>query len=131
MPAPRWLARFNLHVTNRLLGPLAAHLPGMGVVLHIGRKTRQQYRTPVLVFRRDSRLTIALTYGRQSHWVRNVLSEDGCELDTEGHRLQLSHPRLFHDERRGAMPAFVRFVLSRLNVTDFLEFTVAEKDASQ
>ena len=38
MPAPRWLARFNLVVTNRLLGPLARHLPGMGVVLHIGRK---------------------------------------------------------------------------------------------
>ncbi len=39
MPAPRWLARFNLHVTNRLLGPLAADLPGIGVVLHIGRKS--------------------------------------------------------------------------------------------
>ena len=131
MPAPRWLARFNLHVTNRLLGPLAADLPGIGVVLHIGRKTRQQYRTPVLVFRRGNRLIIALTYGRESQWVRNVLAEDGCELDTESRRLQLSHPHLFHDEHRGAMPAFVRFVLSLLNVSDFLEFTIAEKDASQ
>ena len=39
MPAPRWLARFNLQVTNHLLGPLARRLPGWGVVLHIGRKT--------------------------------------------------------------------------------------------
>ncbi len=131
MPAPRWLARFNLHVTNPLLGPLARHLPGMGVVLHVGRKTRRQYRTPVLVFRRGNRLIIALTYGRQSQWVRNVLAEDGCQLDTESRRLQLSHPRLFHDEHSGAMPAFVRFVLRLLNVSDFLEFTIAEKDASQ
>jgi hypothetical protein len=27
MPAPPWLARFNLHVTNRILGPLAGRLP--------------------------------------------------------------------------------------------------------
>ena len=55
----------------------------MGVVLHIGRKTRRQYHTPVLVFWRGNRLIIALTYGRESQWVRNVLAEDGCELDTE------------------------------------------------
>ena len=131
MPAPRWLARFNLVVTNRLLGPLAGHLPGMGVVLHIGRKTRRQYRTPVLIFRRENRLIIALTYGRESQWVRNVLAEDGCGLDTESRRLQLSHPYLVHDEHREAMPAFVRFVLNLLNVSDFLEFTIAAKDASQ
>ncbi len=50
MPDPRWLARFNLHVTNRLVGPLARHMPGMGVDVHVGRKTHRQYRTPVLVF---------------------------------------------------------------------------------
>ena len=38
MPAPRWLARFNLHVTNRLVGPLARHMPGMGGAVHVGRK---------------------------------------------------------------------------------------------
>ncbi len=68
MPAPRWLARFNLYVTNRILGPLASRLPGMGVVLHVGRKTGRLYRTPVLIFRRGDRLIIALTYGRQSQW---------------------------------------------------------------
>jgi deazaflavin-dependent oxidoreductase (nitroreductase family) len=103
----------------------------MGVVLHIGRKTRRQYRTPVLVFRRGNRLIIALTYGRESQWVRNVLAENGCEFDTESRRLKLSQPNLFHDEHRGVMPAFVRFVLSLLNVSDFLEFTIADKDASR
>src|SRR5438067_9458209 len=64
MPAPRWLARVNRRVTNRLLAPLATHLPGFGVVVHTGRKTRQRYRTPVNVFRRADRYVIALTYGR-------------------------------------------------------------------
>lgn len=125
MPAPRWLARFNLHVTNRLLGPLATRLPGMAVVMHVGRKTHRRYRTPVLIFRRGRRLIIALTYGRKSEWVRNVLAEGGCELETEGRILRLSDPHLFHDAQRKAMPGFIRFMLGLVNVSDFLEFTIA------
>ena len=63
MTGPRWLARFNRRVANRLLGPLAPHLPGFGVVVHIGRKTHRRYRTPVNVFRRADGYVIALTYG--------------------------------------------------------------------
>ena len=63
MPLPRWLARFNLRVTNRILGPLAEHGPGMGIVIHRGRKTKRHYRTPVMVFRRGEGFVIALTYG--------------------------------------------------------------------
>ena len=127
MPLPRWVARVNLHVTNHILGPAASRLPGMGMVLHVGRKTRRLYRTPVMVFRRNNRMTIALTYGRNSQWVQNVLAANGCELETMSHRLRLSDPRLFRDEKRGCMPALIRFFLGILNVSDFLEFTV-DKD---
>ena len=123
MPAPRWLARFNLHVTNRILGPLALRMPGMGVVVHVGRTTRRVYRTPVLVFRRDNHFLIALTYGRESQWVQNVTARNGCELQTEGRMVRLVNPYLFHDEKRRAMPGFVRFALGLLNVSDFLELT--------
>jgi deazaflavin-dependent oxidoreductase (nitroreductase family) len=125
MPLPRWFARFNLHVTNHLLGPLAERLPGMGVVVHTGRKTHRKYRTPVLVFRRGDRFIIALTYGRESQWVRNILAEGGCELQTQGHTVRLSHPHLFHDEERRVLPALHQRMLSLFNVSDFLELTVA------
>lgn len=124
MPIPRWVARFNLHVTNRILGPLARWAPGMAVVIHVGRKTQRQYYTPVMVFRCDNRFVIALTYGRDSHWVQNVLAANGCELETRKRRVPLSHPRLFHDARRRDMPVFVRFVLGIINVADFLELAV-------
>lgn len=100
MPFPGWIARVNLHVTNRLLSPLARRLPGMGVLIHSGRKTHRQYETPVMVFRRGDRMIIALTYGRESQWVHNVVAARGCELETQNHRLRLSNPKLFHDERR-------------------------------
>ena len=124
MPAPRWLARFNLYVTNRVLGPLATRLSGMGVVVHVGRKTHRQYRTPVMIFRRGDQVTIALTYGRDSKWVQNVLARGGCELENQRHVLRLTNPRLYRDEQRPALPAFHRTILAMLNVSDFLELTV-------
>jgi deazaflavin-dependent oxidoreductase (nitroreductase family) len=126
MPAPRWLARFNLHVTNRILGPLAAWIPGMGVVVHVGRKTQRVHRTPVIVFQQGNRFVIALTYGRESEWVRNVLAQGGCELETRGQTLRLTSPYLYHDEKRRAVPGFVRLMLGLLNVSDFLELTVQQ-----
>jgi deazaflavin-dependent oxidoreductase (nitroreductase family) len=127
MPLPRWVARVNLRVTNHILGPLARRLPGMGVVVHVGRKTHRSYRTPVMVFRRDNRVIIALTYGHDSQWVQNVLAEKSCELETEDRKLRLINPQVVHDERRLAMPAFVLFVLGLLHVADFLELSIASQ----
>lgn len=121
MPAPRWLARFNRHVTNRILGRLAPYVPGFGVITHTGRKTHRRYRTPVNVFRRPGGYVVALTYGPEADWVRNVLANGGCTLETRGRRVRLTQPRLFHDEQRRAMPAPVRPFLGLLHVYDFLE----------
>ncbi len=123
MPLPRWLARFNSRLTNHLLGPLALRLPGWGVVVHRGRKTQRQYRTPVMVFQHADRFVMALTYGRDSQWVCNVVAQGGCELETQGRVLRLVGPRLFHDDERRAVPAMHRRILALLNVSDFLELT--------
>jgi deazaflavin-dependent oxidoreductase (nitroreductase family) len=123
MPAPRWLARFNLHVTNRILGPLARYVPGMGVIIHVGRRTHRRYRTPVLLFRRGDHVVIALTYGRESQWVQNVLAQGGCELETMGRTIQLTGPRIIHDPQRRVVPRFVAGILTLFNVSDFLELS--------
>ena len=123
MPLPQSVARFNKRVTNRLTGRLARYLPGFGVVLHTGRKTHRQYRTPVNVFERDGKYVFALTYGADADWVRNVLADGGCALETRGRTVRLAEPRLFHDERRRAMPPPVRVVLGLTHVSDFLELT--------
>jgi hypothetical protein len=77
----------------------------------------------VLVFRHGDRFVVALTYERESQWVRNVLAQGGCKLETQGHTLRLSHSRLFHDESRRAVPALHRSMLATFNVSDFLELT--------
>lgn len=131
MPLPRWLARVNLRFTNRILGPLARRLPGMGIIDHVGRKSHREYRTPVMIFRTGNRFVIALTYGPNSEWVKNVLAANGCLFETRKKRLRLVNPRLFHDDQRKAMPVLVRFVLGILNASDFLELTAANTAASE
>ena len=130
MPLPRSIARINRRVTNRLLGGLAQRLPGFGVVVHTGRKSRRQYRTPVNVFRRGDRYIIALTYGSNADWVRNVLADGGCTLATRGRTLRLSRPRLFHEESRYAVPAPVRLILGIVHVYDFLELTLDDEEST-
>ncbi|HEY0805771.1 MAG TPA: nitroreductase family deazaflavin-dependent oxidoreductase [Pseudonocardiaceae bacterium] len=125
MVAPRGLAKFNRHVTNRILGPLALRLPGFGIIVHTGRKSGRTYRTPVNLFRVDGRCVVALTYGPGSDWVRNVVAAGGCDLVRHGSQVHLAEPRLVHDPRRRLMPAVVRPILAVVGVEDFLELRAA------
>jgi len=54
----RWVAAFNLAITNRITSRFAARLPGFGILAHVGRKSGKLYQMPVNVFecRRDSSL---------------------------------------------------------------------------
>lgn len=120
MPLPKALARVNRVVTNPLLGPAAARLPGFAVVLHVGRRTGRAHRSPVNLFRADERFVIALTYGADSQWVRNVLAARGCEVETRGRRIRLVDPHVVHDPRRALVPAPVRAILGVVGVSDFM-----------
>ncbi|MCZ6738832.1 MAG: hypothetical protein O7C01_03525 [Actinobacteria bacterium] len=51
MPLPRGLARFNRSVTNRITKPAAARLGGFGVLHHHGRRSGNEYETPLNAWR--------------------------------------------------------------------------------
>lgn len=137
MPLPRSVARFNRVVTNRLfpLAWLAPYLPSFGVILHAGRKSGRLYRTPVNVFRRPGGYVVALTYGPDADWVRNVLASGGCILETRGEVVRVKQPRLFRDEHLRAVPPLLRVLGSALgrvaNVTEFLDLTLDEPAANR
>lgn len=77
MKLSRRVARFNTLINNRVQGLYAWLLPPWGVIVHRGRRTGRLYRTPVLAFRRDRTLVIALLYGEESEWVRNLRAGGG------------------------------------------------------
>ena len=122
------VARFNKAATNRVLGRFTGRLPGFGTIVHRGRRSGRTYRTPVNVFRSGDGYVVALTYGAQTDWVRNVLAAGGCDLLTRGREVKLADPRLEHDESRAAMPFPVRQLLGTLGVTDFLYLRRSTED---
>ena len=120
MALPKRLARFNKAVTNRLTGPFAARLPGFAIVHHVGRRSGRQHANPVNLFRDGDRYVIALTYGADSQWVRNVLAAGEVRVVTRGRTLQLIEPEVIHDPTRSQVPAPVRPILGAVGVSDFM-----------
>jgi deazaflavin-dependent oxidoreductase (nitroreductase family) len=84
MPLPRTLARWNKVGLNRVTKRVAPWMPGFGVVTHAGRRSGRRFQTPVNVFPAEDGYLLALTYGPDSDWVKNVMAAGGCELVTRG-----------------------------------------------
>lgn len=129
MPLPQRLARFNRRVTNRVTGQFADRLPGFGIVIHKGRRSGRTYRTPMNVFRDGNDYIIALTYGAETDWVRNVLAAGGCEIMTRGRRVGLTHPRLITDPRMPWAPLPVRLILRASGTTGYMRLTRVPSEA--
>ena len=125
MSMQRRLARFNRRFANYIFGHLS-RTRGFGALYHRGRKSGHEYRTPVKLFRRGDNYVIALPYGAESDWVKNVLAAGSCELVTRGRRIRLEQPLIFEDHAQAEIPAHIRAVLLRLNVTLFIMMTPVE-----
>ena len=123
MPLPRTLARWNKVGLNRVSTRVAPWMPGFGVVAHTGRRSGRLYQTPVNVFPAGDGYLLALTYGPDSDWVKNVLAAGGCELVTRGRTVRLVSPQLVHDENRRGIRPLERQVLRLIGVADFLSLT--------
>lgn len=116
----RPLAAFHRVVTNRVVCKVAARLPGFALLENVGRRSGRLYLTPVNVFRQPDGFLIALTYGRESGWVANVLAAGGCKLQTRGSSYLLVAPVLVRDPSRRKFPVEVRVVLGLIDAHDYL-----------
>jgi deazaflavin-dependent oxidoreductase (nitroreductase family) len=126
----RWVAAFNLAITNRVTSPFAHRLPGFGLITHVGRTSGRLYRTPVNVFRTSDGFMIALTYGQEAQWVKNILAAGGCRLETSRVLYQLSAPTVVRDPSRARFPFPVRIILRIIGATDFLQLYTARVHAA-
>src|SRR6266581_938521 len=125
MPIPRVVGKWNKAGLNRLTRHIAPWMPGFGVVVHRGRRSGHRYQTPVNVFPAADGYLVALTYGPDTDWVKNVLAAGGCELQTRGRAIRLVSPRLYHDESRRGIRPVERQILRILGVADFLSLKTA------
>ena len=71
---------------------------------------------------------IALTYGTETDWVRNVLAGGGCDLVRGGKTLALAGPHLIETADPPAdLPAPVRRALRLLTVAAYLRLAAGEE----
>ena len=126
MPLPQAIAKFNRLVTNRVAGLAAGRAPGFGIVVHKGRKSGRTYRTPVMVFGRDGAYRIALTYGRDVDWVKNIVAAGGFDFETHGRTVKLVDPVVERDASASWAPLGVRQVLTALSVDYYVQARPAE-----
>jgi hypothetical protein len=78
-PLNRAIRRFNRNVYNPLAMTVASlrHSP-YSVVEHIGRKSGPPYETPVIAHAVGDGFIIALPYGDDVDWCRNILAAGGA-----------------------------------------------------
>lgn len=116
------------HVNKRVVNPVLRHLAGHGPFVeleHIGRRSGAAYRTPLMAFRNGSTVTIALTYGPDVDWLRNVRAASGGRMHLGPQLLTLGAPvDLGEQEGLRRMPAGPRQLLPVLGCRDFVELPV-------
>lgn len=129
MPVPRAVRRFNKRVTNPVLRHLAGH--GWFVeVEHVGRRSGRTVRTPLMAFRNGSTVTVALTYGRDVDWLRNVRAAGGARMHVRRSLVTLGPPRtLTEAEGLRRMPVPVRQMLPILGCHDYVDLPVLSERA--
>ena len=120
MPLPRSLARFNKRATNHVSRLVAGRLPGFAIVAHRGRRSGNDYRTPVNAFRRTGGFELALTYGRDADWIANVRAAGNARLEYRGRTYAVDSPRVIALDEAEAVPGWVRAILDRLDVDSVL-----------
>ena len=99
-------------------------MPGFVILSHAGRKSGRAYRTPVNAFLTDDGYIIALTYGPESDWVKNVLAAGSCELQSKGRRVRLTDPRIETDQDKSWAPLPVRLILKLTNVPQYMRLSL-------
>jgi deazaflavin-dependent oxidoreductase (nitroreductase family) len=119
MKLSRGVARFNKRVTNRVQGLYAWLVPPWAVILHRGRRSGCQYRTPLFAFRRGRTLVIALLYGEESEWLRN-LRAGGGHVIRAGRTFSVGQPEVIETSAAGSL-------LARLSPPERAYCRLAEK----
>lgn len=127
MPMPAAVTHLNKWVVNPVLVRLAGFGPFVEIE-HIGRTSGRTYRTPIMAFRDGDTVTIALTYGSEVDWLRNVRAAGGARMHLGRGLITLGPPATLPTEvGLSRMPVGPRQLLPVLGCRDFVELPVVDE----
>jgi len=109
-------------VSNRIFLKISGRrLRAYSIVRHVGRTSGSEYRNPVSAYPLGDGFVIAVLYGIQSQWVRNVMEAGRFVLRTKDRDYPLERPEIISPAQ--ALPAFPpwqRVMLKSRNIQAFV-----------
>jgi deazaflavin-dependent oxidoreductase (nitroreductase family) len=93
MMSHKRIRTFNKYVTNRVTRWFASFSHGpFAIIRHVGRRSGKPYETTIMVEPAGDSFVIALTYGPEVDWYRNVLAAGHATLLWHGRTYTLDKP---------------------------------------
>lgn len=120
---------FNKRFLNKMLIHISGKKFGHFVILtHTGRKSGKVYRIPIIAEPFQDGFIVALTYGQNTDWFKNVMHSGSCVIRWKLHDYALVNPRLI-DPKVGilAFPRLLRGMLRKLGPDGYLKLDIRNK----
>ena len=128
---PSWFARTVIRPMTKVLNPLIIKFAGRrhfgmaAQIQHVGRRSGKVYVTPATAHVHGDVIVVALTFGNQSDWARNVRAAEGCTMRINGRTYHATNPEFLSREEakpllKAAFSPALRFGVSMLGVRQFL-----------
>jgi deazaflavin-dependent oxidoreductase (nitroreductase family) len=122
----------NKYVTNRVLrGLTSLPLGPYAIIRHVGRRSGKPYETVIMVWPTGVGFVIALTYGSQVDWYRNILAAGGCTVFWHRRVYAVGKPESI--DAKTALPVFptpFRQILGKIGLQDFVQMKFIEPGTS-
>lgn len=103
---------FNKYVMNRILRVFTglSHGP-FAIIHHLGRRSGKPYETVIWVWQMKEGFVIALTYGEEVDWYRNMKANGGGTVFWHKRLYKVGKPELIDtDKALQAFPAFFKLL---------------------
>ncbi len=88
------LRRFSRLFNPRQMRTAGTRGASTSVIRHVGRKSGRAYATPVDAIATEEGFLIALPYGMQSNWTRNVLASGQASIVDDGREYTVDRPEI-------------------------------------
>ena len=110
---------------NRFIRPVAQYAPVWAVIEHVGRKSRNRYQTPITVLGYKGVVRIALPYGKDVDWVKNICAAGEFTIVHFGRVRKYTGPLVVQDATAKWAPKPARLLLRAGKVEFYLQATEA------
>ncbi len=122
MKLPDKVRYFNKRFLNKVTARVArAGWGPFAIIYHVGRRSGKCFETPIFVFPAPDGFVIALTYGPQVDWYKNILAAQHCRVLY--HHREYEIDKVEPLDRKAALPLFPPFFEYTLGHGGMQDFT--------